>query len=71
MTDRDVSLRIVETLGRTRDGGSCAECDADYVGFGTCGHTKRGYQVLAECNPGHVDLFNLCYGCYRQLGERP
>ena len=62
---------ILETLGRTRDGGSCAECDGDYQGdFGTdVPNPDRGYRVIAVYNFGDKDLFHLCPDCYESHTE--
>lgn len=60
-------MRIVEDLGRTRDGGSCALCSRDYQGAPFAG--GRGRRVLAESEPGVVEPFNLCAGCFEAETE--
>jgi hypothetical protein len=63
----DDGVHIIETLGRTRDGGSCAECDRGYLG--DYGDRKRGYRVIAVHNFGDKDLFHLCPDCYESNTE--
>jgi hypothetical protein len=59
-------MRVERTLGRTRDGGSCAECDDGYCG---APYANRGYRVLASSEPGVVEPFNLCPECYESHME--
>jgi len=54
-------MNVVETLGRTRDGGSCARCGGDYVGAPL---SPRGYRVLATVEPGVDEPMNICPDCY-------
>jgi len=59
---------IEKVIRRTRDGGSCAECNGDYVGWPL---SPRGYRVLARIEPGLVEPVNLCPSCYEKLDEEP
>ena len=49
---------VKRVLGRTRDGGSCAGCDADYRGRP---YDDRGVRVLARHSTRNVtEPVNLC-----------
>ena len=60
---------IREVLGRTRDGGSCASCDADYRGLPYVDE-GRGYRVVAEIEPGLEEPINLCPDCFEEVDRR-
>lgn len=62
-----IPLEVVETLGRTRDGGSCSECGEGYRGAPYS--EGRGRRVLAEVEPGLTEPVNLCRDCYLELAE--
>lgn len=62
-----MTLDVVETIGKTRDGGSCAECDGDYRGAPYEG--GRGRRVLAVIEPGVVEPVNVCVYCYRRAWD--
>lgn len=55
-------MRIEDTVGATRDGGSCANCGRDYQGAPYS--ERRGRRVLAEIEPGVVEPVNICQGCH-------
>jgi len=61
-------MKVEKVLGRTRDGGSCANCGGDYVGRPL---SPRGYRVLAhvapQTDPGVVEPMNLCPDCFDQM----
>ena len=59
-------MMVERTLGRTRDGGSCAECNDDYCG---APYPNRGYRVLASSERGVIEPFNVCKSCYESLTE--
>ena len=58
-------ISIERDLGRTRDGGSCAECDSGYTGAPY--QDRRGRRVLAEISPGVVEPVHLCPDCYEEV----
>lgn len=58
-----MTLSIEQTVGRARDGGSCAECGGEYRGSPY--DEGRGVRVLAEVEPGLTEPVNLCADCYR------
>ena len=63
------SLRVVEELGRTRDGGSCSVCSDDYRGAPF--EEGRGVRFLGESSvdPGVVEPYNVCARCWGELPE--
>lgn len=60
-------IHIRDELGKTRDGGSCAVCNADYQGRPFS--TNRGRRVLAESEPGVVEPYNICKSCFEEAYE--
>jgi hypothetical protein len=67
-TDRsEHPLVIEESLGWTRDGGSCSRCGADYRGRPY--DSGRGRRVLARTEPGVVEPINLCQSCAEEVHD--
>lgn len=62
-----MTISIERTLGRTEDGGSCAECGGGYRGAPYV--EGRGRRVLATVEPGLIEPVHLCPDCYDDAVE--
>lgn len=66
-----MTIRHIKTQHRTKNGGLCANCKTDYLGYPYSGKKQeKGYRVLVEIVDGNVRVtepINLCKTCKGKL----